>query len=233
MRATRGKIQATAGALLVGSVGLFGITSNSATALNAAAAAPETVVTKAKLEPLNNAPAGGTAEVVVDGRRLQVSVDAKRLLKKMPHAQHIHFGKQARNECPTVRDDDNADHRLNTAEGQPAYGPVRVSLTTKGDTSPKSTLAVNRFPKAKDREIHYDRDMRTGREVARGIRNGNAVIVIHGIDYNGNGVYDFGAGRSELDPSLPAEATDPVTCGVLKVVPAEPAPEEENPIPVP
>ena len=44
-------------------------------------------------------------------------------------------------------------------------------------------------------------------------------MVIHGVDYNGNGEYDFdGAGASELDPNLPAEATDPVACGVLEVV---------------
>jgi len=34
----------------------------------------------------------------------------------------------------------------------------------------------------------------------------------------GLGKYDFkGAGKSELDPNLPAEATDPVACGVLRM----------------
>jgi hypothetical protein len=38
------------------------------------------------------------------------------------------------------------------------------------------------------------------------------------VDYNGNGMYDFkSAGKSDLDPNLPAEATDPATCGVLRV----------------
>ena len=38
-----------------------------------------------------------------------------------------------------------------------------------------------------------------------------------GVDYNGNGMYDFAsAGKSDLDPSLPAEATDPALCGVLR-----------------
>jgi hypothetical protein len=42
-------------------------------------------------------------------------------------------------------------------------------------------------------------------------------LVIHGIDYNNNGKYDFaGAGKSELNPKLPAEATDPAICGVLQ-----------------
>ena len=32
------------------------------------------------------------------------------------------------------------------AEGVPDYGPILKSLTTTGDTSPKSSLAVDRFP---------------------------------------------------------------------------------------
>ncbi len=219
MRGSTGMKLLVSGATLALSAGLLaGTTTTSASALGSASAAAPTAVTKANLKPLNNSPVTGTAKVTVDGRRLQVSVDATRLLKRVPHAQHIHFGEQARNECPTVRDDDNADHRLTATEGTPAYGPVKVSLTTRGDTSPKSILAVNRFPKARDRQIHYDRSMKTGSKTARGIRNGEAAVVIHGIDYNNNGKYDFSSGRSELDRALPAEATDVVSCGVLKVV---------------
>lgn len=179
--------------------------------------------THATLTPLNNSGVTGQADVTIDGRMLEVDLGARHLLKGMPHAEHIHFGAKARQECPSVRDDDNADHRLNTVEGQPAYGPVKVSLTTKGDTSPKSTLAVKRYPLAKNGQIHYNRQGITVSErVARGIRNGHAVLVIHGIDYNHNGKYDFSAGRSDLDPSLPAEATDPVACGVLQVVDSGP-----------
>lgn len=173
---------------------------------------------KAQLVQLNNSGVRGISEVTVDGRRLDVSVDARRLVKDMPHAQHIHFGAKARHECPTVRDDDNGDFRLDTAEGIPAYGPVKVSLTKRGDTSADSTLAVKRYPTAPNGEIHYDREIRTTDRIARGIRRGNAVVVIHGADYNHNKRYDFrSAGESELDPNLPAEATDPVACGVLRV----------------
>lgn len=173
---------------------------------------------KAQLVQLNNSGVRGISEVTVDGRRLDVSVDARRLVKDMPHAQHIHFGAKARHECPTVRDDDNGDFRLDTAEGIPAYGPVKVSLTKRGDTSADSTLAVKRYPTAPNGEIHYDREIRTTDRIARGIRRGNAVVVIHGADYNHNKRYDFrSAGKSELDPNLPAEATDPVACGVLRV----------------
>ncbi len=54
--------------------------------------------------------------------------------------------------------------------------------------------------------------------VAQAIVDGRSVVVIHGVDYNGNGMYDTdSAGASELDPSLPAEATDPATCGRLRL----------------
>jgi hypothetical protein len=218
------------GALFLASAGLVAsMAGGSATALgdtSASVTEPGTQ-TRARLIPLNNSGVRGVAEVSVDGRRLDMSVDARRLLRRMPHAQHIHFGARARHECPTVRDDSNRDHRLNTAEGQPAYGPVKVSMTTRGRTGPGSTLAVNRFPTAPRGEIHYDRNTRTKARIAKAIARGDAVVVIHGIDYNHNGKYDFrGAGKSELDPALPAEATDPVTCGVLRV-------DEDLPVQIP
>lgn len=209
------KLQVVAGLALLSTTGLVGATGQ--VAANAAAndALLGGAQTDGRLHSINNSGANGVATVTVDGRKIDVSVDAKRLLKGMPHAMHVHFGKQARHECPTVRDDDNADHRINTVEGIPAYGPVRVSLTKRGDTSPKSTLAVDRFPTAPHREIHYDRTIGIGKKLARAIANGKGVVVIHGIDYNHNGKYDFSAGKSDLDPSLPAEATDPAACGVL------------------
>lgn len=218
MRATKKQYAAT-GLGLASLVGLVATSLPGEANAQGTQARPAAGTTRAELNALNNSPVHGYARVVVDGRRLRVSVDARRLLKDMPHAQHIHFGKQARHECPTVRDDDNNDHRLSTAEGIPAYGPVRVSLTTKGDTSPDSTLAVSRFPSAPNRQIHYDRTIRVGSRLAHKIANGKALVVVHGVDYNGNNKYDFdGAGESELDSSLPAEATDPVACGVLNVV---------------
>ncbi len=41
------------------------------------------------------------------------------------------------------------------------------------------------------------------------------MIVVHGIDYNGNGVYDNVLDRSELNNALPGEATAPALCGPL------------------
>lgn len=173
---------------------------------------------RAHLDPLNNSGAHGHARVTFQGRHARVDLDAYGLSRNLPHAEHIHFGAEARHECPSAFDDADGDFRLTTSEGAPAYGPIKKSLTVTGDTSPASGLAVDRFPTAPKGAIHYDRTINFGsKAVARAIKHGKGVIVIHGIDYNHNGTYDFtSAGASDLDPSLPAEATDPVLCGVLR-----------------
>lgn len=215
----RSKLYAAAGSALLLSSAAFTASLSGGTAVAAGeqTARAGSAETRTFFTALNNSGVRGMAEVDVNHRHLDIDVDARGLLKGMPHAQHIHFGAQAAHECPTV-DVAGKDHRLNTAEGVPDYGPIAVSLTTRGPTGPGSGLAVTRFPTADNGKIHYDRQTRTKRAVARAIRNGEGVVVIHGIDYNNNGQYDFeGAGKSELDPNLPAEATDPVACGVLRV----------------
>ena len=197
--------------------------------------AERTVTLRAQLDELNNSGASGTATAVVRNQRIQhIEVHAKGLTPNAPHAQHIHYGDDALNECPTLAQDKNGDGRINTLEGVPAYGPVVVSLTTTGGTTPASLLAVTRFPVSNNGSYDYSRDNikftkvagtgysgggGTAKQIADSVREGEGVLVIHGVDYNGNGKYDFeGAGASELDPTLPAEATDPAACGVLKVV---------------
>ncbi len=213
------KLYAGLGAMvLAGTVGVIGVQASSATESSKAQAAPRTVQLDANLKSLNDSGATGKATFEFRGRKAQVRIDARGLAKKLPHAQHLHFGADARNECPNVFDDANNDLRINVAEGVPDYGPILKSLTTTGDTSPKSGLAVDRFPTTPQGIEKYERTVNFAPgAVLRAIKNGKGVIVIHGVDHNGNGTYDFeGAGASELDPSLPAEATDPALCGVLR-----------------
>lgn len=198
--------------------------------------ADRTVTLSADLHQLNDSGASGTATATVRNQKIQhIEVHAEGLTPDAPHAQHIHYGDEALNECPTLAQDVNDDGRINTLEGVPAYGPVVVSLNTTGDTTPASFLDVARFPVADGGgSYHYSRDNikftrvagtgysgggGTAKQIADSIREGEGVLVIHGVDYNDNGMYDFeGAGASELDPNLPAEATDPAVCGVLEVV---------------
>ncbi len=194
------------------------------------------VTLTAHLTELNGSGASGTATAVIHNKKIKsIEVHATGLTPDAPHAQHIHYGNQASNECPTLAHDTNpTDGRINTLEGVPAYGPVVVSLTTRGDTSPSSVLAVDRYPVAVDGRIDYKRTnikftdvagtgypgpggLGTAQEIADSIRDGEGVVVIHGLDYDGSETYSFSAeGSSELDSSLPAEATDPAACGVLR-----------------
>ncbi|KQX66207.1 CHRD domain-containing protein [Angustibacter sp. Root456] len=188
----------------------------------AAAQAADGGSTMATLRPvaLNGVKGGGTAMVQVHGTTIDVTMAASGLLADSPHAAHIHFGADARHECPVASDDKDGNGTLNTTEGGPAYGPIVVSLTKTGDTSPKSGLAVDRFDTAPGGKISYERGSITvSPAVAKAIAAGQSVVVIHGVDHNDDGKYD-GAAKSDLDPSLPTEATDPALCGALRAMPA-------------
>ena len=191
----------------------------------------KTISLAAELTELNDSGASGTATAVVRNQLIRrIEVHAEGLTPDAPHAQHIHYGDDARNECPTLfQDDSDDDGKLSTVEGQPAYGPIVVSLTTRGGTTPASGLAVARFPVSDDGTVDYSRERieftsvsgtgytggtGTAKQIADSVRDGEGVVVIHGVDYNNNGEYD--GAPSELDPSLPREATDPAACGVLK-----------------
>jgi CHRD domain len=177
---------------------------------------------QANLSPVagNGVNGSGTAMVEVTGRTITVTMAAQGLLADQPHAAHIHFGADARHECPVIGDDSDGDGHLNTSEGAPAYGPVVVSLTKTGDTSAASTLAIDRFDTAKGGKISYQRgSINVSAVVAEGIADGKSVVVIHGVDYDHDGKYS-GSKKSDLDDSLPTEATDPALCGALHVGPA-------------
>jgi hypothetical protein len=176
----------------------------------------------ARLAPvaLNGVDGSGTAMATIKGTNLTVTMAATGLLPDQPHAAHIHFGAEARNECPTASDDADGSGTLTTTEGGPAYGPVVVSLTKTGDTSAKSTLAIDRFDTAPGGKLSYERgSIKVSSTVAKAIVAGKAVVVIHGVDHNHDGKYS-GDTKSDLDPSLPTEATDPALCGVLAAAPA-------------
>ncbi|MFD8784126.1 hypothetical protein [Kitasatospora sp. NPDC059599] len=165
--------------------------------------------------PDNHVAGAGTATVVLNSDdTARVTVNASGLLDGAPHAMHIHV--KGSGECPTADAATlhNGHPAISTADGLPAYGPIGTSLATTGDTSPASALAVDRFPSTGT--FHYSRTIQLTSDVARQVRADNAVVVIHGIDYNHNGRYDGVLGPSELNPALPQEATPPpALCGAL------------------
>lgn len=173
---------------------------------------------QANLSSLNNSGTTGTATVKVNGDKATVTINTTGASANLPHAQHIHIG--GKNICPTASADKNKDGVISTVEGQPAYGKIQVSLTTSGDTSAKSGLAIKRFPTAsKSGAITYSRTFTLPSGVsASDIANG--VIVQHGVaKISGNKAKYDGKAKSQLDKSLPLEATAPADCGKLVSVP--------------
>ncbi|NKI40928.1 hypothetical protein [Streptomyces physcomitrii] len=181
-----------------------------------AAAAKGSQAYQIDLEQLNDSGASGTAMLSLDGTKLTVKIEASGLVPGQPHAQHIHGSTDGHDfHCPDASADKNGDGITTTAEGLPAYGDINISLTTKGDTSKDSGLAVDRMPAAdKDGKVSYERTLTVSQDVVDHIKDLH--VVQHGIDPNGNDKYDFGKGKSELDPKLPQEATAPADCGMVK-----------------
>ncbi|MGV9270455.1 hypothetical protein ACWDRR_38110 [Kitasatospora sp. NPDC003701] len=155
----------------------------------------------------------GTATVVLHGHQAKITIHVRGLLNHAPHAMHIHV--KGSGECPTADASrlHNGHLATSTTDGLAAYGAIGTSLTTTGDTSPGSALAVDRFPSAGT--YTYSRTIAITDDVAQQVRRDNAVVVVHGIDYNKNGKYDAVLGASELNPMLPQEATAPALCGPL------------------
>jgi hypothetical protein len=126
---------------------------------------------------------------------------------------HIHAGAQGI--CPpaSAARQHDGHYSINTGDGLRYFGAPQASLTEKGDTSTKSIVDFPRYSSVGD--IRYRRTFVIPTSLADEIRTGDAVLVIHGIDYNHNGIYDGVLGVSDLDKSLPAEATAPALCGPL------------------
>lgn len=158
--------------------------------------------------------ASGRAKLVLrEGNILTTQLVASGLSPQV-HVMHIHGSEQAAHECPGAdRQDDLVDDGLiETVEGLEDYGPVVVSLTTSGDTSPASTLAVDRFLSAgPDGRIAYHRTFAIPQGIADNLENQH--IVVHGHDIDGNGNYE-----SRITAlGAPLEAELPVACGEIDV----------------
>jgi len=170
----------------------------------------------ADLDALNSSGASGTATVHVMGDQVTVTIKSTGHSPNLPHAQHIHIG--GTNMCPTNAADMNGDGLISTPEGQPSYGPIRVSLTTEGDVTMQSGTAVDRMPRADaNGNLTYTRTFELPEGVsAADITKG--VIVQHGIAelFDDPTKYD-GAKKSDIPgtETLPLEATIPATCGKL------------------
>jgi hypothetical protein len=187
-------------------------------------AGADTTVT-ARLTESNNSGVTGTASLTAtDSGGLTVVINAHGLVPEVPHAQHIHGATGGGHfMCPSAANDTDGDGLLTNEEAAGEYGNVFFALTTRGDTSPESGLAVDRMPVADaSGHIDYERTF-SADELPDGlVENLSELHVVqHGIDVNDNGRYDVdGAGISTFAENLgvsgiPEEATNPASCGVV------------------
>ncbi|MET9886161.1 hypothetical protein ABZZ20_24110 [Streptomyces sp. NPDC006430] len=169
------------------------------------------------LAQLNDSGSRGTALLSLKGNQLTVQIESEGMVPGQPSAQHLHGSTKGHDfHCPDASDDTNRDGVLSNTEATVDYGDINISLTTSGDTKAASGLAVDRMPVAnKQGKVSYKRTIAVAQDVVDHIKDLH--IVQHGIDRNKNDKYDFeGAGKSELDPKLPQEATAPTNCGEVK-----------------
>jgi len=187
-------------------------------------AAADTTV-KAHLAPVNGTHARGSATLTArDDGSLTVRIMARGLVPGQPHAQHIHGSAEGGHfMCPSAADDTDGDGVLTNEEATGEYGTIYMSLTTRGATSAKGGLSLDRMPVADSQgRLAYHRTFAADLVPDALIDQLSHVhVVIHGIDANGNDRYDLkGLGVSTFAKNLglkgvPEEATDPASCGVV------------------
>ncbi|MBC7512382.1 hypothetical protein H7142_01840 [Candidatus Saccharibacteria bacterium] len=176
---------------------------------------------QANLTALNKTDDRGnsTAAITSDGNG-KYTVKVTGASANLAHAQHIHVG--GTNTCPDPSADKDKDGFINTSEGEPFYGPIEISLTTSGDTSKDSGLAVDRFPMADAKgNVTYERSFALPAGVTEDML-AKGVVVQHGASelFNDKTKYD-GTKKSDIPGSeaLPLEATIPSSCGKLQSMP--------------
>lgn len=148
-----------------------------------------------------------------------------------PHVQHIHIN--GNHGCPSASADSNNDGLITVAEAQDDYGPIGTTLSTKGDTSPKSAADVTIAPGGG--HFTYQRTITLDQATLTAIRNNKAEIVVHGLNPanapkaalttpNSLGVTLPGASKK-----VKAIATAPALCGVLSTSQMSTMPKGSSP----
>jgi serine/threonine protein kinase len=166
--------------------------------------------------PDNHVNGSGTVSLNLTGDVATVKVDTRGLLNGEPHLMHIHAG--GKGACPPASAArlHNGHLAISTGNGIGYYGQTVATLSTYGSTSgiPPNNVQFPAAPMTGG--ITYHRKIVLTKDAARLIRLGDAVIVVHGIDYNGNHRYDDVLGLSDLDKVYSGESTAPALCGPLR-----------------
>jgi hypothetical protein len=181
----------------------------------AVASEPSVTTYHADLDSVNHSHGSGTFTLSLRGHTATVTEHVRGLAatfdgQPYPHVQHIHV--DAMHQCPTPAADTSGDGVVSTTEGHPFYGDIGATLTTSGDTSPAAATTLTTAPSGSS--FTYRRTLTLDDRTAASVRNGTAVIVVHGLD---PATLPLAAQDepSDLVPSLPLAATSPTLCGPL------------------
>ena len=179
----------------------------------AAHAADNSTTYQATLASINGSGASGTFWLKLTGNRAVVTEKTTGLAASFmgapyPHVQHIHGG--AMGMCPNMSADKNHDGVISTTEGAPHYGGIVTTLSVSGDTSPASGTNVKIAPSGAG--YTYQRTITLDPKAIAALKDGTAVIVVHGLDPAKLSKKAQGE-KSDLVPSLPLAATSPALCG--------------------
>jgi hypothetical protein len=219
--------------------GLASLTGLVMTTSASAATTSDSTTYQANLQPLNHEQSSGSLTLKLNGNEATITEHVSGLAgslpndkdtlsslnipgalagKPFPHVQHIHGLGEGK--CPTMSADANGDGVVSTVEGQTAYGKIQTTLSTKGDTSPKAGTDVSIAPSGSSYD--YSRTISLNDSTMQAIKNGNAVIVVHGLNPATAPKASLTTPNA-LGAKLPGEskdvaliATAPTLCGPLK-----------------
>lgn len=156
----------------------------------------------------NSQATGWTKITVLPNGNVKVQVEASGLAPNLPHLMHLHdvLGSSP-SDCPAGTPDDV----VTVLDGLPAYGDIQLGLQTQVADADGTITYSAQFPA--DTPLRADKSQNL-LSIA-----GSAQVVVHGIDFDGNGAYainsanPFSSQESSIAPGAPLELTAPVLCG--------------------
>jgi hypothetical protein len=156
----------------------------------------------------NSQASGRTSIMVLPNGNVKVQVEASGLAPNLPHLMHLHdVLAGGTSDCPTGTPGDV----VTVAGGLPNYGAIQLPLATQVADADGNIYFSAQFPAST--ALATDPSL-TLADIA-----GTAQVVVHGIDFDGNGMYainsadPFASQESSIVPGAPLELTAPVLCG--------------------
>lgn len=156
----------------------------------------------------NSQASGRTKIMVLPNGNVKVQVEATGLAPGLLHLMHLHdvLG-DATSDCPAGTPGDV----VTVLDGAPSYGGIQLGLEAQVADAAGAISYSAQFPA--DTPLAGDPSM-TLADIA-----GTAQVVVHGIDFDGNGEYavnpddPFAGQESSIVAGAPLELTAPVLCG--------------------